>query len=75
MISIILVSLGASLCIFGLFGLLVVVYFALSIKNNTNRKSEEIRDTIFKKLIMLNYLALTLSAFGLILVLVGLFLK
>ena len=75
MISIILVSLGASLCIFGLFGLLVVIYFGLSIKNNTNRKSEEIRDTIFKKLIILNYLALTLSAFGLILVLVGLFLK
>ncbi len=75
MISIILVSLGATLCIFGLFGLLVVIYFGLSIKNNTNRKSEEIRDTIFKKLIILNYLALTLSAFGLILVLVGLFLK
>jgi uncharacterized membrane protein YqjE len=75
MISIILVSLGASFCVFGLFGFLVVIYFGLWIKNNSNQKFEESQDTIFKKLIILNYLALILSAFGLITLLIGLFLK
>ena len=73
--SLILVSLGVLLCFFGLLGLGIVIYFGFQIRNQNNISSEEKKKTTFEKLIVLNYLALCLSAFGLVVLVLGLFLS
>tara|TARA_B100000287_G_scaffold248697_1_gene233811 strand:- start:313 stop:537 length:225 start_codon:yes stop_codon:yes gene_type:complete len=73
--SLILVSLGVLLCFFGLLGLGIVIYFGFQIRKQAKINSEEKRKTTFEKLIVLNYLALCLSAFGLVVLVLGLFLS
>ena len=73
--TLILVSLGVTLSLFGLLGLSAVIYSSLLIRNNSSRYSEEEKKTTLERLIILNYLALSLAAFGLIIVLVGLLLR
>ena len=73
--SLILVSLGVFLCFFGLLGLVIVMYFGFQIRKQTKTQIEEKNKTTFEKLIVLNYLALCSSAFGLIVLVLGIFLR
>ena len=73
--TLILVSLGVTLSLFGLLGLSVVIYSSFLVRKNTNHHSEEEKKTTFERLIVINYLALSLAAFGLIMILVGLLLR
>ena len=75
MISIIFVSLGIFLCFFGLLGFAVVIYFGFQIRKRTNMDLKGKTKTTFKQLIIVNYLALCLSAFGLIILVSGMFLS
>ncbi len=73
--TVILVSLGVTLSLFGLLGLSVVIYLSFLVRKNSKDYSEtEIKNT-FERLIIINYLALSLAAFGLIITLVGLLLR
>ena len=71
----ILVSLGVCLCFFGLLGLSTVIYMGFLVRKQNNYYPEEEKKTIFKKLIIVNYLSLTLATFGLITILVGILLR
>jgi len=73
--TLILVSLGVTLSLFGLLGLSVVIYSSFLVQKNTNHCSEEEKKTTFQRLIVINYLSLSLAAFGLIIILVGLLLR
>ena len=73
--TVILVSLGVTLSLFGLLGLCIVIYSGFLIRKNSNHYSEHEQKTTFERLIIVNYLALSLAAFGLIIILVGLLLR
>ena len=73
--TLILVSLGVTLSLFGLLGLSVVIYSSFLVRKNIKHSSEEEKKTTFERLIVINYLALSLAAFGLIMILVGLLLR
>ena len=72
--TLILVSLGVSLCCFGLFGLSAVIISGFLIRKNPKKYPEDQQKITFEKLIIVNYLALSLATFGLIIILVGLLL-
>ena len=67
----ILVSLGVCLCLFGLLGLSMVIYIGFLVRKQNNHYSEEEKKNTFKRLIVVNYLSVSLAAFGLIIILVG----
>ena len=67
----ILVSLGVILCFFGLLGLFTVIYIGFLVRKKNNHYSEEGKKATFERLIVLNYLSLSLAAFGIIMILVG----
>ena len=73
--SLVLVSLGVFLCFFGLLGLCFVIYFGFQIRKQTEIYTEEKKKPTFEKLIVLNYLALCSSAFGLIALVIGIFFR
>ena len=73
--SIILVSLGVFLCLFGLAGFASVIYFGFQARKQTEINSKDCKNTTFEHLIILNYLALSLATFGLIIIVVGLLLR
>ena len=73
--SLILVILGVTLSLFGLLGLSAVIYSSLLVRKNCNHYSEEEKKTTLERLIVVNYLALSLATFGLIIILVGLLLR
>ena len=70
----IFVSLGVTLCLFGLFGLLVVISIGVLVRKNSKHYSEDTKKATLERLIIVNYLALTTATFGLILTLVGILL-
>ena len=72
--SIILVSLGVFLCIFGLAGFASVIYFGFQARKQTEINSKDSKKTTFENLIIVNYLAICLSAFGLIVLILGMLL-
>ena len=69
--SIILVSLGVILCLFGLAGFASVIYFGFQARKQTEINSKDSKKTIFEHLIIINYIAICLSAFGLIILILG----
>ena len=73
--TLILVSLGVSLCFFGLLGLSTVIYMGFLVRKQNMHYSEEEKKTILKKLIVINYISLSLAVFGLIIILVGILLR
>ncbi len=73
--TLILVSLGVTLSLFGLLGLFVVIYTGFLVRKNSKIYSKEEKKITFKRLIVINYLALSLAAFGLIIILIGLLLR
>ena len=73
--SIILVSLGVFLCIFGLAGFASVIYFGFQARKQTKLNDREGKKTTFERLIIVNYLAICLSAFGLIVITTGIMLS
>ena len=73
--TLILVSLGVTLSVFGLLGLSAVIYLGLLVRKGSNHYSEEAKKTTLERLIVINYLSLSLAAFGLIIILVGLLLR
>ena len=70
-----LVSLGVSLSLFGLLGLSVVIYSSFLVRKNSKHYSDQEKKTTLEKLIIINYLALSLAGFGLIIIIVGLLLR
>ena len=72
--STILVSLGVFLCLFGLAGFASVIYFGFQARKQTETNSKDSNKTTFETLIIVNYLSICLSAFGLIILILGLFL-
>ena len=72
--SIILVSLGVFLCIFGLAGFASVIYFGFQARKQTEINRKDSKKTTFENLIIINYLAICLSAFGLIILILGMLL-
>ena len=73
--SLIIVSLGVTLSFFGLFGLSIVIIYGFLIRKNSNHYPEKEQKTTFERLIIINYLALSLAAFGLIIILLGIFFR
>ena len=73
--TLILVSLGVTLSLFGLLGLSAVIYYSLLVRKNSDNYSEEEKKTILETLVIINYLAISLAAFGLIIISVGLLLR
>ena len=73
--SLILVGLGIFVCFFGLTGFAVVIYFGFQARKQTNINDKDSKKTTFKRLIIINYLAICLSAFGLIVITIGLLLS
>ena len=73
--SLILVILGVLLCLSGLLGFGSVIYFGFKFRKQNKIHSEEKKKTTFEKLIVLNYLALCASAFGLIVLVLAIFLS
>ena len=73
--SLILVILGVFLCFSGLLGFGCVIYFGFKFRKQNKIHSEEKKKTAFEKLIVLNYLALCASAFGLIILVLAIFLS
>ena len=72
--AIILVSLGVFLCIFGLAGFASVIYFGFQARKQTEINSKDSKKNTFENLIIINYLAICLSAFGLIILILGMLL-
>jgi hypothetical protein len=70
--ALILVILGVTLSVFGLLGLSIVIYLSFLIRKNSEDYSQEEKKMTFGRLIVINYLALSLAAFGLIIILLGL---
>ena len=73
--SLILVILGVFLCFSGLLGFGSVIHFGFKFRKQNKIHSEEKKKTTFEKLIVLNYLALCASAFGLIVLVLAIFLS
>ena len=73
--TIILVSLGVILSLFGLLGLSLVIYSGFLVRKNSQDYSETEKKNTFERLIIINYLSLSLAVFGLIIILVGLLLR
>ena len=72
--SLILVSLGGFISFFGLTGFAVVIYFGFQARNQTKINDKDAKKTIFERLVILNYLAICVSAFGLIVITTGIML-
>ena len=72
--SLIFVSLGVFLCFFGLTGFAVVIYFGFQARKQTKINDKDCKKTTFQRLIIVNYLAICLSAFGLIIFILGMLL-
>ena len=70
--TLILVSLGVTLSLFGLIGLSIVMYSGFLVRKNSKDYSEVEKKNTFERLIIINYLALSLAAFGLIIIIFGL---
>ena len=73
--SLILISLGVFLCLFGLTGFAVVIYFGFQARKQTKINDRDGKKTTFERLIIVNYLAICLSAFGLIVIIIGMLLN
>ena len=73
--SLILVSLGVFVCLFGLTGFAVVIYFGLQARKQIKINDKDGKRTTFELLIIVNYLAICLSAFGLIVITTGIMLS
>ena len=73
--TLILISSGVTLSLFGLLGLSVVIYSSFLVRKHSKYYSQQEKKTTFERLIIINYLALSLAAFGLIMILVGLLLR
>ena len=73
--SLILVSLGVFICFFGLTGFAVVIYFGFQARKQTKINEKDCKKNIFERLVILNYLAICLSAFGLIVIIIGMLLN
>ena len=73
--SLILVSLGVFVCFFGLTGFASVIYFGFQARKQTEINSKDSKKTTFENLIIINYLAICLSAFGLIVIVLGMLLS
>ena len=69
--SLILVSLGVFICFFGLTGFAVVMYFGIQARKQTKINDKDSENTTLERLIIVNYLAICLSAFGLIVIILG----
>ena len=70
--TLVLVSLGVTLSLFGLIGLSIVMYSGFLVRKNSKDYSEAEKKNTFERLIIINYLALSLAAFGLIIIIFGL---
>ena len=73
--SLILVNLGVFLCFFGLTGFAVVIYFGFQARKQNEINDGDSTKTKFERLIIINYLAICLSAFGLIVIITGILLS
>ena len=73
--SLILVSLGVFICFFGLTGFAVVIYVGFQARKQTKINDKDDKKTTFERLLILNYLAICLSAFGLIVIVIGMLLN
>ncbi len=73
--SLILVSLGVFVCFFGLTGFAVVIYFGLQARKQIKINQKDGKKTTFEQLIIVNYLAICLSAFGLVVIIIGMLLS
>ena len=73
--SFIFVSLGVFLCFFGLTGFAVVIYLGFQARKQTKINDRDDKKTTFERLLILNYLSICLSAFGLIVVITGILLS
>ena len=73
--SLILVSLGVFLCFFGLTGFALVIYFGFQAREQTKTNDKDRKKSTFERLIIVNYLAICLSAFGIIVVILGMLLS
>ena len=73
--SLILVSFGVLLCFFGLTGFAVVIYFGFQARKQTKINDKYRKKTTFEQLIIVNYFAICLSAFGLIVIIIGMLLS
>ena len=71
----ILFSLGTSLCVLGLLGLVVVIYFGFHIRKHAEANDKDKNNPIFKQLIIINYLCITLSGLGFIIIFMGIFIS
>jgi len=72
--SLILVSLGVFVCFFGLTGFAVVIYFGFQARKHTEINDKDSKNTL-ERIIIVNYLAICLSAFGLIVIIMGMILS
>ena len=73
--SLILVGLGVLVCFFGLTGFAVVIYVGFQARKQTKINDKDNKKTTFERLLILNYLAICLSAFGLIVIIIGMLLS
>tara|TARA_B100002051_G_scaffold191634_1_gene181652 strand:+ start:148 stop:372 length:225 start_codon:yes stop_codon:yes gene_type:complete len=71
----ILVSLGVFLCFFGLLGLAIVIYSSLKIRKHTKHHEKDKQKATFEQLLIINYLAISVSAFGFIIIIFSIFLS
>ncbi len=71
----ILFSLGAFLCVLGLLGLAVVIYCGFHIRKHSEANDKDKNNPIFKQLIIINYLCISLSALGFIIIFMGIFIS
>ncbi len=69
----ILFSLGVFLCVVGLLGLVVVIYFSFQIRKHAEAYDKDKNKTTFKQLITVNYLCVSLSALGFVIIFMGIF--
>ena len=69
--SLILVSIGVFVCFFGLTGFAVVIYYGFQASKQKKINDRDGKKTTFEQLIIVNYLAICLSAFGLIVIIIG----
>ena len=71
----ILFSLGVLLCVLGLLGLAVVIYFGFHIRKHAKANDKDKNNPIFRQLIIINYLCISLSALGFIIIFMGIFIN
>ena len=69
----ILFSLGIFLCALGLLGLAAVIYFGFQIRKHGKADDTYRIKTTFERLIIINYLCISLSALGFIVIFIGIF--